>query len=248
MRVVIEDILASVEAGGSLSAAFERHPDVFDDVYVSIVRAGEDSGSLDRVLEDLANFLEWKGDLRRDVAQALIYPIMVLSAVMGLVVLLATFVFPSFRNVLESARGPMPLPTQILFGLSEFLANYWWLVLVLRGNERDQLLRLGPDRVRTPALRRADAEDANSRQARPGYCTVTLLSLLPDPVQRGRRYFTNSDDPADCRGQQSPRECDCSSPERGSRGRVYRGVAGENRPVPADGHQGIPGRRDEWPA
>ncbi len=72
MRIVIEDILASVEAGGSLSSAFERHSDIFDEVYVSILRAGEDSGSLDMVLADLADFLEWKGDLRRDVAQALI--------------------------------------------------------------------------------------------------------------------------------------------------------------------------------
>ncbi len=131
MRNVIEDILASVEAGGSLSSAFERHSDIFDEVYVSILRAGEDSGSLDLVLSDLADFLEWKGDLRREVTQALIYPAVVLSAVMGLVILLATVVFPSFSNVLSSASGPMPIPTQILFGLSEFLLAYWWLLLML---------------------------------------------------------------------------------------------------------------------
>ncbi len=131
MKLVIEDLLASVEAGSSLSASFGRHPEVFDDVYVSIVQAGEDSGNLDRVLADLANFLDWKGDLRRDVTQALIYPIMVMMAVFGLVILLATVVFPQFSNVLRQARGPMPLPTQILFGLSEFLVAYWWVVLLL---------------------------------------------------------------------------------------------------------------------
>ena len=131
MKTVIGDLLASVEAGSSLSAAFGRHPEVFDDVYVSIIQAGEDSGNLDRVLEDLANFLEWKGDIRRDVIQALIYPIMVLGAVTGLVILLATVVFPQFSNVLSQSRGPMPLPTQILFGLSEFLVGYWWLIILL---------------------------------------------------------------------------------------------------------------------
>ena len=128
-RLVISDMLASVEAGSSMSAAFGRHPKVFDDVYVSIVQAGEDSGNLDRVLNDLAVFLEWKGDLRRDITQAMIYPIMVLSAVAGLVILLATVVFPQFSNVLSQARGPMPLPTQILFTLSELLVGYWWLLI-----------------------------------------------------------------------------------------------------------------------
>ena len=133
MKIVVEDLLASVEAGSSLSAAFGRHPKVFDDIYVSIVQAGEDSGNLDRVLGDLAKFLEWKGDLRRDVIQAMIYPIMVLGAVTGLVILLATVVFPQFSNVLRQSRGPMPLPTQILFALSEILVGYWWLLLLLIG-------------------------------------------------------------------------------------------------------------------
>ena len=129
MKLVISDMLASVEAGSSMSAAFGRHSEVFDDVYVSIIQAGEDSGNLDRVLADPAKFLEWKGDLRRDITQALIYPIMVLSAVGGLVILLATVVFPQFSNVLSQARGPMPLPTQILFTLSELLVGYWWLLI-----------------------------------------------------------------------------------------------------------------------
>ena len=131
MKIVIGDMLASVEAGSSLSAAFGRHPEVFDDVYVSIVQAGEDSGNLDRVLAELADFLEWKGDLRRDIGQALIYPFMVLGAVTGLVILLATVVFPQFSNVLSQSRGPMPLPTQILFTLSELLVGYCWLLILL---------------------------------------------------------------------------------------------------------------------
>jgi len=130
LQVVIEDILASINAGSSLSAAFERHPRVFDGLYVSIVRAGETSGNLDRVLSDLGVFLEWKADLRRDVIQAMIYPVMVLSAIGGLVILLATVVFPQFATVLNQTRGaPIPLPTQILFFLSSIFRNYWWVLV-----------------------------------------------------------------------------------------------------------------------
>jgi type IV pilus assembly protein PilC len=129
LKMIVEDILASIESGSSLSAAFERHPKYFDRLYVSIVRAGETSGNLDRVLADLAAFLEWKADLRRDVIQAAIYPLMVLGAVLGLVVLLATFVLPQFATILNQSRGPLPLPTRVLFFLSTLFRNYWWALL-----------------------------------------------------------------------------------------------------------------------
>ena len=129
LRVVIDDLLASIESGSSLSAAFARHPQYFDTLYVSIVSAGETSGTVDRVLSDIAVFLEWKGDLRRDVVQASIYPLMVLTAVFGLVVLLSTVVFPQFAAVLKQARGPLPMPTRIVFFMSDMFRGYWWLML-----------------------------------------------------------------------------------------------------------------------
>jgi type II secretory pathway component PulF len=129
LKFVIEDVLASINAGSSLSSALERHPKVFDTLYVSIVRAGETSGSLDRVLGDLAVFLEWKADLRRDVLQAMIYPLMVLGAISGLIILLATVVFPQFASVLNQSKGPIPLPTQLLFLLSTVFRLYWWVLL-----------------------------------------------------------------------------------------------------------------------
>src|SRR6266478_4535922 len=129
LKYVIEDVLASINAGSSLSAALERHPNVFDTLYVSIVRAGETSGSLDRVLGDLAVFLEWKADLRREVIQAMIYPVMVLGAITGLIILLATVVFPQFATVLNQSKGPVPIPTQILFFLSTAFRLYWWVLV-----------------------------------------------------------------------------------------------------------------------
>lgn len=105
---VIEDVLASIKAGSSLSAAFERHLKIFDTLYVSIVRAGEASGNLDRVLADLAKFLEWKADLRRDVIGAMLYPVMVLLAISGLIILLSVFVLPRFSQVVGRINAPLP--------------------------------------------------------------------------------------------------------------------------------------------
>jgi type II secretory pathway component PulF len=129
LKFIIDDILASIEGGSSLSAAFGRHPQYFDNLYVSIVHAGETSGNVDRVLADIAKFLEWKADLRRDVTQASIYPLMVMTAVFGLVILLSTVVFPEFAKVLNQAKGPMPLPTRILFFLSDTFRNHWWVMV-----------------------------------------------------------------------------------------------------------------------
>lgn len=130
LRYIIEDVLTSIKAGSSLSSAFERHPRMFDTLYVSVVRAGETSGNLDHVLEHLSAFLEWKEDLRRDMIQAITYPLIVMTFVVGLVILLVTFVFPNFEVFLRQLRGPVPLPTQIIFLMGAFVRTYWW-VLVL---------------------------------------------------------------------------------------------------------------------
>jgi type II secretory pathway component PulF len=129
LTVIIDDVLASIEGGSSLSAAFARHPQYFDNLYTSIVHAGETSGNVDQVLADIAAFLEWKADLRRDVTQASIYPLMVLGAVLGLVILLSTVVFPQFAVVLKQSSGPLPLPTKILFALSTLFRDYWWVLI-----------------------------------------------------------------------------------------------------------------------
>lgn len=130
MQPIIEDILNSIGGGSSLSAAMERHPKVFDRLYVSIVQAGETSGKLDLVLANLGAFLEWKSDLRREVTQALIYPAMVLMTMAGLVILLATFVFPQFKKVLGPSQATLPLPTRILFFVSDILRDDWYFLIV----------------------------------------------------------------------------------------------------------------------
>src|SRR5204862_6067922 len=83
-----------------------------------------------RELDYLAIILEWKLHLRREVILAIIYPLMLLAAISGLVILLATVVFPQFASVLSQSTGPIPLPTQILFFLSTVFRLYWWVILL----------------------------------------------------------------------------------------------------------------------
>lgn len=131
-KKVIEDVTRNIQAGSSFSDALSKYPKVFSELYVSIVKAGEATGNVDKVLDDLVAFLEWQESLAMDVKQATIYPAFVLSAVVSLVVLLMTFVFPRFTVIFERTNVPLPLPTRIVMGLSNFITSYWFvMVLVL---------------------------------------------------------------------------------------------------------------------
>ena len=130
-KKVIEDITRNIQAGSSFSDALSKHPKVFSELYVSIVKAGEATGNVDKVLDDLVAFLEWQESLAMDVKQATIYPAFVLSAVLSLVVLLMTFVFPRFTVIFERTNVPLPIPTRIVMGLSHFITSYWFIMVVL---------------------------------------------------------------------------------------------------------------------
>ncbi len=124
-KKVLEDVRGSIQTGTSLSEALEKHPRAFSDLYVSVIRAGETSGNLDSILKDLISFLEWQEEIVSSIRQATIYPIIVLTAVTGLVILLMTFVFPRFTVIFEKANVPLPLPTRIVMGVSHLLVYDW---------------------------------------------------------------------------------------------------------------------------
>lgn len=129
-KKVIEDVTRNIQAGSSFSDALSKHPKVFTELYVSIVKAGEATGNVDKVLDDLVAFLEWQESLAMDVKQATIYPAFVLTAVISLVVLLMTFVFPRFTVIFERTNVPLPLPTRIVMGLSNFITSYWFFIVM----------------------------------------------------------------------------------------------------------------------
>jgi len=127
---ILEDVRASIQAGSSLSEALGKYPKAFSALYVSVIRAGEASGNLESVLKDLTLFLEWQEEIISSIRQATIYPIIVLTAVIGLVVLLMTFVFPRFMVIFEKANVPLPLPTRIVMAISHFLVHDWGYIII----------------------------------------------------------------------------------------------------------------------
>jgi type IV pilus assembly protein PilC len=120
-----------VEQGASLSQAFQKHPKVFNDLYVSMIRSGETGGSLDDTLLRLAALLEREVYLRGKIKSAMTYPV----AVVGLVVLIMSamllFVVPQFKNIYAQLGSSLPLPTEVLLKMSEFLKSYWYIMIFL---------------------------------------------------------------------------------------------------------------------
>ncbi len=126
----VADVRRNIETGSTLADSLSMHPEAFSQLYVSVVRAGESTGKLDDTLNDLLTFLEWQEELSRDVKQAVIYPCMVLAAVIGLIALLLGFVFPKFISIFEQFDFALPLPTRMLMFMSRFFVSYWiWLLV-----------------------------------------------------------------------------------------------------------------------
>ncbi|PID71804.1 MAG: type II secretion system protein GspF [Desulfobulbus propionicus] len=133
LKKTIAQIKDAINEGNSLTAALEEHPRLFSKIYINMVRAGEASGSLDVVLERLAEFGENQTALRSRIKAALLYPLFM--AIVGIVVLvlLITFIVPSITSVFEGTQQALPLPTILLISSSAFLQQYWWLLLMLMG-------------------------------------------------------------------------------------------------------------------
>jgi type IV pilus assembly protein PilC len=130
-----------VEQGKSLSGAMAEHPKGFNDLYVSMVKAGETGGQLDNVLLRLASMLEGEVRLRGKIKSAMAYPV----AVVGLVTLIMSamlfFVVPQFKGIYGQLGGTLPLPTRGLMAVSDGLKHYWWILLLIGIGSRFALKR-----------------------------------------------------------------------------------------------------------
>lgn len=129
---ILQQIIIDVDNGQFLSASLEQFHYVFGDLFINIIRVGEASGTLIENLNFLAEELEKKQDLRRKIKGALIYPIIVLTATIGIVSLLVFFVFPKILPRFQDMSFELPLTTRILIGINNFiLANWLFIVLGL---------------------------------------------------------------------------------------------------------------------
>ncbi|HZM64194.1 MAG TPA: type II secretion system F family protein [Candidatus Saccharimonadales bacterium] len=132
LKVVVSKVVADVEAGSTLADAMNKHPKAFNQIYVSMIAAGEASGTLDKALERLAIQQEKDADLISKVRGAMVYPIIVILVMVGVVGFMVVQVLPQVEVLYEGLPGAsLPLITTILLGVSHFIINFWWVVILL---------------------------------------------------------------------------------------------------------------------
>lgn len=133
MKAVIEDLLAQIEAGKTLELACRAHPEVFDNVYLALIGAGEMSGTLDESLKRLANQQEKDEEMLSKIRGALTYPAIVLVVIIFVVVFMLVEVVPQVEALYNDLGEELPTLTQILVNVANFIMNEWWIILIVLG-------------------------------------------------------------------------------------------------------------------
>ena len=128
-RIILREIKQKVNEGTSLANALGDYPKVFSDLYVNMVRAGEQAGALELVLERLADYTEASVELRGKVASALTYPAIMLLVALAVIGFMMAYVVPKITKLFEDMGADLPWITKLVIGLSDLLVNYWWLLI-----------------------------------------------------------------------------------------------------------------------
>ena len=132
LKIIIVKVIGDVEAGSTLSASMAKHPEVFNNVYISLISAGETSGTLDLALERIAMQQEKDADIISKVRGALVYPAIVMVVMLLVVGFMLVKVMPQVKVLYAGLPGAqLPLVTRIMLGVSDALTHYWWVVLIL---------------------------------------------------------------------------------------------------------------------
>lgn len=130
-KAMVEDILAQVEGGKTLHDAFAKYPDVFNKLYLSLIAAGEASGTLDKSLQRLATQQEKDANMMSKIRGALTYPAIVLLVIVVVVIFMMVMVVPQVESLYQDMGEELPIATKILVAISNFVVNFWWLIAVL---------------------------------------------------------------------------------------------------------------------
>ena len=128
-RNVLQTVYLDVESGVLLSDAFAKHPKVFPRFFVSMVGIGEVSGSLDRVLTNMADYYENDRRIKKKASSAMVYPTLLVCMVIVVVIFLCLFILPQFESTINELGGEVPEITKIVMGISEFIQNYFFIIL-----------------------------------------------------------------------------------------------------------------------
>ena len=129
-KKMLKGLLSRVEAGETLSSALKEYPKYFPKLFIHLIKAGETGGVLDEVLAELVEYYRKRDKINKEVKSALYYPIVIVIVAVVAVFILIGFVLPSILNMLTGFGGEIPLPTQILIFLSNFISSYWWAILI----------------------------------------------------------------------------------------------------------------------
>ncbi len=133
LQAVIQEISASVEGGRSLSESFAKHPKVFNEVFISLITAGELSGTLDEALQRIAAQQEKDAAVAGKIKGALTYPVIVLVVIGAVMGFMLFTVVPQVEQLYDDLGKPLPWLTQVMVDGSNFLMNFWWIVLIVAG-------------------------------------------------------------------------------------------------------------------
>lgn len=131
MKVAVEGVATDVKGGLTLNEALAKHPQVFNKLYVNMIRAAELGGILDQILDRLAGFLEYEAEIRGKIKGAMMYPVMVLCFSCLMLFVLFSFVLPKFKEIFTGMNVTMPPMTAALFKFGDFMQASWWVVILL---------------------------------------------------------------------------------------------------------------------
>jgi len=156
-RTILLEVKKHLESGAQLCEAMARFPKTFEQQFISLVRAGESSSALPGTFMELKRYMEWQEQVMADVRQATIYPAVVLVVISAMVMILFNFVIPRFVVMLTKLNVELPMPTRIVFGISDVVKATWWVwlvavtvvpVLVGLGRKRSKRFAIFYDQVR----------------------------------------------------------------------------------------------------
>lgn len=162
MAEALEDVADQLERGRNLSSALNQHPQIFDQLYVSIVHVGENTGQLDMAFVQLAGYLEREQETRKQIKSATRYPLFVLIAILAALVIMNIFVIPTFKGMFDKLGADLPPLTQFLLGMSDFFISKWeFLIVAIAGGlfglkrylaTKDGIYRWDRYKLRLPAV------------------------------------------------------------------------------------------------
>lgn len=130
LKVVLQEISRDLKGGLTFAQALGKHSDVFPPLYINLVKSGEASGKLDEVLLKMSDSMEKEREFRSRIKGAMIYPAVVIIMMLAVMVIMMVFVIPRLTDLYKQSSIELPLPTKILISVSDFMINYWWLIIL----------------------------------------------------------------------------------------------------------------------